>query len=141
MNLAAMLDMAFQLLMFFILTFSPTQIESQIFAQLPATGAVTQNMVAPPLAAGEITLTIVASEAGSIQDVAVNDTIVRNLHELEQQLHRTVAGRGPCGLTLQVDARLHYQELVSVVDTCLKTDGLADQTIDKMTFVELRPSR
>lgn len=141
MNLAAMLDMAFQLLMFFILTFSPTQMESQIFAQLPATGAVTQNMVAPPLAAGEITLTIVASEAGSIQDVAVDDRIVRNLHELEQQLHRQVAGRGPYSLILQVDSRLQYQELVTVVDTCIKTEGLTDQTIDKMTFVELRQRR
>ncbi|MFO1019164.1 MAG: biopolymer transporter ExbD [Planctomycetales bacterium] len=35
LNLAAMLDMAFQLLAFFILTFRPSPIEGQIDMQLP----------------------------------------------------------------------------------------------------------
>ena len=42
LNVAAMLDMAFQLLAFFILTFKPSPIESQIMMRLPADKPVTQ---------------------------------------------------------------------------------------------------
>ena len=140
-NLAAMLDMAFQLLMFFILTFSPMPLESQIAAQLPASGTIMPRMIPQSSDAGVVTITVLASEAGVIKDLAVNEAIVPNLQGLAQQLHRAIGGRRPSSLVLQIDTKLHYQELVNVVDTCLQVGGPADQTIGKMTFVELRQNR
>src|SRR5262249_26212375 len=148
LNLAAMLDMAFQILVFFILTFSPMPIESQIAAMLPASGPVTQSMLPdgsgsaglaqqPAAEVRPVTVTVLASAAGDIRNLAVNQTIVPNLLALRDQMQRTTDGAAPCSLTLQVDAKLHYQQLVHVVDACVQ-GGLSESAIDKMTFVELR---
>ena len=59
LNVAAMLDMAFQLLAFFILTFKPSPIESQIMMRLPDK-AVTQ---AP---SNSVSVTDVAEEGLSV---------------------------------------------------------------------------
>jgi biopolymer transport protein ExbD len=150
LNLAAMLDMAFQILVFFILTFSPMPIESQIAAMLPALGPVTQSMlpdvsgnaaaVQQPDDVRPVTVTVLASNAGSIRNLAVDRTIVPNLQALRDQLQRTTDGLVPCSLVLQVDAKLHYQQLLHVVDACTQ-GGVSESRIDKMTFVELRQQR
>lgn len=137
-NLAAMLDMAFQLLMFFILTFSPMPLESQIAAQLPASGAITQSMLPREDNGGLVTVTVLASDAGGVRDLAVDQTIVPDVHGLKQQLQQTTASRGRCNLVMQIDTKLHYQELVQLVDACMQVGGLTDVSIDEMTFVELR---
>jgi biopolymer transport protein ExbD len=145
-----MLDMAFQLLMFFILTFSPMPIESQIAAMLPLHGPVTQPMhrdgsrgpglFERPDDAGPATVTVLASDDGDIKDLAVNQTIVPNLQGLRDQLRRTTNGTVPWSLILQIDAKLHYQQLVQVMDACMQ-GGVSESSIDKMTFVELRQQR
>ena len=147
LNLAAMLDMAFQILVFFILTFSPMPIESQIAAMLPASGPVTQSMLPSssdgassahePADVRPVTVTVLASDAGEIRNLAVDRTIVPNLQALRDQLQRTTEATA-CNLVLKVDAKLHYQQLVHVVDACLQ-GGLSESAIDKMTLVELRP--
>src|SRR5262245_38013148 len=119
-NLAAMLDMAFQILVFFILTFSPMPIESQIAAMLPAS-TINQNMFPEHFGglgsinqqddARPVTITVLASEAGEIRDLAVDDTIVPDLQGLRQQLYKTTSGGCKYALVLQVDAKVHYQEL------------------------------
>src|SRR4029078_9410168 len=90
-NLAAMLDMAFQLLMFFILTFSPMPLESQIAAQLPASGAITQSMLPREDNGGLVTVTVLASDVGGVRDLAVDQTIVPDVRGLKQQLQQTTA--------------------------------------------------
>jgi biopolymer transport protein ExbD len=137
-NLAAMLDMAFQLLMFFILTFSPMPLESQIAAQLPASGTITQSMLPREDNGGLVTVTVLASDVGGVKDMAVDQAIVRDVGGLKQELKRTISSRGKCNVVMQVDTKLHYQELVHVVDACMQVGGLVDGLIEHMTFVELR---
>ena len=50
----------------------------------------------------------------------------------------TIASRGKCNFVMQVDARLHYQDLVQVMDACMQVGGLVEGLIEHMTFVELR---
>ncbi len=47
LNLAAMLDMAFQLLAFFILTFKPAPVEGDIALRMPQTATKAAGRVAP----------------------------------------------------------------------------------------------
>lgn len=140
-NLAAMLDMAFQLLVFFILTFSPMPLESQIAAQLPASGTITQGMLPRQENGGMVTVTVLASDGGAVRDMAVDETIVPDVQGLKYELQRTFTHRGRCNLVMQVDTKLHYQELVHVLDACTQVSGLADSLIEHMTFVELREQR
>ena len=46
LNLAAMLDMAFQLLAFFVLTFRPSPVEGQLALNMPPPAPIT-NLSAP----------------------------------------------------------------------------------------------
>lgn len=138
MNLAAMLDMAFQLLMFFILTFSPMPLESQLAAQLPSSGSITQSMLPREDNGGLVTVTVLASDLGGVKDLAVDQTIVPDVPALRQQLQQTIANSGRCNLVMQIDTKLHYQELVHVLDACMQVSGLVDGLIENMTFVELR---
>ena len=105
-------------------------------------GPVTQSMLPnepSSVNVRPVTVTVLASAAGDIRNLAVNQTIVPNLQGLRDQLQRTSDGSAPCSLTLQVDAKLHYQQLVHVVDACME-GGVSESAIEKMTFVELRQS-
>src|SRR6478735_11354841 len=82
MNLAAMLDMAFQLLTFFILTFRPAPIEGQLALNLPP--PVPQTNVRPDLKEGEgmesvasldtLHLNVTADDEGSVSNLRVETT-------------------------------------------------------------------
>src|SRR5579864_4639194 len=80
LNLAAMLDMAFQLLAFFILTFKPNPVEGQINLNLPPAhheirpaGPPAPGGPDPGLVAGAktLTITIAAAENGQVASVRV----------------------------------------------------------------------
>jgi biopolymer transport protein ExbD len=151
LNLAAMLDMAFQLLMFFILTFSPTPIESQIAMALPAPQTVSQiksprewarpsPSVQPERVDRPVTVTVLGSDAGHIRDMAVDNVIVRDLPALGRQLRAVIdeAGGPDKNVILQVDTNLHYQDLMEVIEVCTQAGASRRGAIHKVTFVELR---
>lgn len=151
LNLAAMLDMAFQLLMFFVLTFSPAPIESQVQMMMPlassaiGVGAAAEKPTAndsgsSSQTAGRLTVTLLAAADGRIRDMAVGNTVVADLGSLQKELlgALTKAGSAGCQIVLQVDANLHYQDLLDVIEQCTKSEANASSKIQQMTFVELR---
>src|SRR6476646_9894605 len=76
LNMAAMLDMAFQLLAFFILTFRPSPIESQISLRMPDQQTQSQgsstNSNSSPVATGlQLTISVHANSEGEIAGVEV----------------------------------------------------------------------
>src|SRR5260221_7437431 len=79
LNLAAMLDMAFQLLAFFILTFKPAPVEGQINLNLPPPVPMIDqnpknedNEGAPGIAAAHtLSITIAAAGNGQVASVSV----------------------------------------------------------------------
>ncbi len=149
LNLAAMLDMAFQLLMFFILTFNPAQIESQFAAYIPAAEPVTQPQFAEKdqtnsniQQAGhlEIVVTVEGSETGKIEKLAVDGKVVNNLAKLNSTVHNAICRLGEnCEqLTVQVDANLCYEELMQVVDVCTQQNLPSGGSLTKLKLVELQ---
>lgn len=150
LNLAAMLDMAFQLLMFFVLTFSPAPIESQIHMLMPAPHPVTGigSVSDPPLAGApanddrgdrSITVTVLGSPDGRVRDMAVDRDIVADLPALGAQFRKAMVEAGaPCKVVLQVDANLQYQDLLNVLEKCTPGRAEGELAIEKLTFVELR---
>jgi biopolymer transport protein ExbD len=146
-----MLDMAFQMLMFFILTFSPMPLESQVAMALPVAGPVTQAAVGPEPAVtatasdrhdAAVTVTVLGSATGGIRDIAVNDTIVSDLDQLGRQMRSVVAkpDRVKTEVILQVDTKLHYQEVMDVLQACNQAAG-GNGNGHKITFVELRQKK
>ena len=99
LNLAAMLDMAFQLLTFFILTFKPAPIEGQVLLRLPPPQPITN------VNAGE--------RAGSNPNntnplTAAPQPVTDNVDQLIKQLGNQLLARWTTNNLLQILAQLRY---------------------------------
>lgn len=155
-NLAAMLDMAFQLLAFFIATFRPTPIEGHFQLRMPPPG----QMVAAPMAASTtptdgvaapsfvetLDLFVKADNTGQVTAVTVGqqEIVSGRLNEAAvQQLNAHLRGlftiqAAPFDrIQVHADRRLHYQELMKIVDVCTR-QTLPDGTqMRQIGFTEL----
>jgi biopolymer transport protein ExbD len=155
LNLASMLDMAFQLLAFFILTFRPSPIEGQLSLHLPA--AVPQTNVQaerPDLAeaaeaggtAKTLEVSVFADAAGEVASAKVDLRVAfqgpadaANLHKLDQRLHEAFAFEGSPfeQIVIRVAPNLRYEELMKVIDVCTRQKTADGQFLRKISFVEM----
>lgn len=153
MNLAAMLDMAFQLLTFFILTFRPAPIEGQLSLNLPPPVPQTKKeemkfgqgegdvMVMETLHLG-----VTSNERGDVSELKVeqNPVVQGRFDEANsQRLDRKLASLFAVQhipfdrIQIAVDGRLRYGELMKIIDVCHRQklpDGTAMQ---KISFTEV----
>jgi biopolymer transport protein ExbD len=151
LNLAAMLDMAFQLLTFFILTFKPSPIEGQISLRLPPPQAVVVNQNAekpggdtsntdPVQGVNTLTISVFAdSRTGTIASLAIGETQVPGLAALEGRLKEVFADPvTPFDQVLiQVSDACRYDELMKVVDICTHQVLPGGKKLSKLSFVEV----
>jgi len=150
LNLAAMLDMAFQLLTFFILTFKPAPIEGQVLLRLPPPQPVTNINAGEKAGAdpqntnpvqGLTTLVIsaLANPDGSLKQMAVGETAIAGLTALERKLEDIFrdSGSGFDQVIIQVDSRLQYGPLMQVIDICTRQKLPSGEPLSKLSFVEL----
>ncbi len=140
-----MLDMAFQLLTFFVLTFKPAPTELQfVMNLLPAQPATSMDAVAPPesaesneLPAGLRTLpTILRAEGGgSLGRVTLGERDIQGMDALQQELG--VILKDPTlpfdQALIKVDPDLKYSELMQVIDVFSRLK------VTKISFAELTP--
>jgi biopolymer transport protein ExbD len=150
LNVTAMLDMAFQLLAFFILTFRPAPIEGQLSLHLPPpqptdnvesltlAGSNPKNM---DHAAGLNTLVIsaFADGAGRLASMAVGEVKVDDLAGLDRTLRGILADPDVVfdQVIIQVGASLRYEELMRVMDVCARQRLRGGKQLSKLSFVEL----
>jgi biopolymer transport protein ExbD len=154
LNLAAMLDMAFQLLTFFILTFRPSPIEGQISLRLPPPQAVVATKGAqqagldihnlnPVQGLNTLTISVFADpKTGEIQGLGVGEARVPGLAALDGRLKEVFgdAGNPFDQVIVQVSDACRYDALMKVVDICTQQDIHKDgkkQKLSKLSFVEL----
>lgn len=156
LNLASMLDMAFQLLSFFILTFRPSPIEGQLSLHLPPAAPQT-NVVAdkPDVAeaadAGATTaktleLSVFAQPNGDVSSLQVGLRVAfkgpadaANLRKLEQRLREAFGFEGSPfeQIVIRVAPALRYEELMKVIDVATRQKMPDGQTLRKISFVEM----
>ena len=154
LNLAAMLDMAFQLLAFFVLTFRPSPVEGQISLRLPppqglmggtqqAGTDTSSDMI--PKGLNTFVLSVMARPDGSLDSMMIGEgTAVPNLTRLNRELQTQFADdANPFNqVLLQVDGRLRYEELLKVIDVCTQQTILDVNQgkrvpLSKLSFVEM----
>lgn len=157
LNLAAMLDMAFQLLTFFIFTFKPAPVESQIAMRLPAALPVNSTRDAPP-PGGQPTENVTKavetllinvfgdnSDAGTIKALAIGETNVEGaglpgkLRSLETRLRSIMSDPASSfeQVIIQVSSNVHYNELMKVVDVCNRQKLASGKPLQRLSFVEV----
>jgi biopolymer transport protein ExbD len=151
LNLAAMLDMAFQLLTFFILTFRPSPIEGQISLRLPPPQAVTpvkegqqpggdQENRNPVIGVNTLTISVFADpRTGEIASLGVGESNVPGLAALDGTLRKVFANPGnPFDqVIIQVSDSCRYDELMKVIDICTHQTLADGKRLSKLSFVEL----
>lgn len=129
-----MLDMSFQLLSFFILTFNPpSAAEGQMDMFLPPAGAAKAKQVADidPFAMSdkdaeipsEVTLAV-TSRDGAIDKITIKekekDTPVADVKALRMELEKIQQQLGPTNVKIEADSKLKYAFLVEIMDACLQ---------------------
>jgi biopolymer transport protein ExbD len=154
LNLAAMLDMAFQLLAFFILTFKPNPVEGQVNLNLPpamqsiAPGGQKAPIDPPPddeAKARTLTITIIAAENGQVASVTVGPQKLFDgplddgrLRQLNRRLQEIFAIQEAFDqVVLRVGKQVNYGDLMKIIDVCTKQKISSNTLLNKISFVEL----
>jgi biopolymer transport protein ExbD len=149
LNLAAMLDMAFQLLTFFILTFRPAPIEGQVLLRMPPPQPITNiagekaganaSNTNPLEGLSTLVISVLANADGSIKQMAIGESPIAGLTALDRELAKVIGD--PAGgfdqVIVQVDSRLHYGPLMQVIDICTRQKLASGEPLSKLSFVEL----
>jgi biopolymer transport protein ExbD len=131
-----MLDMSFQLLAFFIMTFKAANAyEGQLDLHLPRTGVaaaksadqvnLNENSDLDLDAGGDVAVVVTANADGTVESLTVrekaNATPVADAKALRAALAKVHGelGGGRGNIKIESDARLKYAKLVEVMDACL----------------------
>jgi biopolymer transport protein ExbD len=150
LNLAAMLDMAFQLLTFFILTFKPAPVEGDVIMHMPPPIPTTRaekaenagenkNNANPVQGLTSLVVTVVSNDSGGLEAIAVGENSVGLVDGLAARLKALFgdAGAGFDQILIQVDSRLQYDGLMQVIDVCTRQKLPNGKKLSKLSFVEL----
>ena len=150
LNLAAMLDMAFQLLTFFILTFKPAPVEGQVLLRMPPPQPITNvnagqkagsdaSNTNPVIGLNTLVITAIANPDGGLRQMAVGDATMGSVPALERKLSSVLGdpGSGFDQVIVQVDSRLRYDELMQIIDVCTRQKLPNGEVLSKLSFVEL----
>jgi biopolymer transport protein ExbD len=150
LNMAAMLDMAFQLLAFFILTYQPGKVEGCISIRMPPATPVTKpdqsggaaNPADATALAGAVSLqiTVAANKEGGIATIRVGEHApVTDLSDLEQKLRSiTKVSETPFDqVQLKVSRTLEYENVLKVIEICARNKLTSGDQQTKVSIVEM----
>ena len=147
-----MLDMAFQLLTFFILTYHPQPTEGQFSMNLmPAAPVVPMNNAAPPdpskvdadvpASLRTMTTQLVAAPDGSLGRIIWEEQSLPGLDGLRAKLKEILDPSKDLAFEqalVQSDPNLRYEELMKVIDVFAQPDPANPKmSITKISFSEL----
>lgn len=147
LNLAAMLDMAFQILVFFVLTFRPAPVEGQVELRMPppkAAGAPA-GLVAPGNGADPLqnlkTLPIVLTntDEGKLRQIRISGDDVAvdpKLAALDGRLKKLLSDPAtPFNqIVIQVGPKMRYDELMRVLDVCSRQRLPGGERLKKLSL-------
>lgn len=128
LQVAPMLDMAFQLLAFFILTYRAPSAEARIDLDLPRAPIALPGAASGRTSPGESssvvedTLTVAArsDDRGRLEGLKLDDLELKDLRELSNRLARYKAAIEPKPLRVifRADEGLKYEEAARIIEAC-----------------------
>jgi biopolymer transport protein ExbD len=149
--MAAMLDMAFQLLAFFILTYRPAPVEGCIAIRMPPPVPVTRpdssDKGAPsPSEASQVAgvvslqISVTSNKAGGIGGIRVGEhPPVTDLRDFEQKLRALMkASDIPFDqVQLRVSKDLEYENVLKIIEICARNKLTSGDQQTKVSIVEI----
>jgi len=149
LNLAAMLDMAFQLLTFFILTFKPAPVEGQISLRLPppmailgpgkADAGADNAKVEAVKGVSTLVISVFSNPAGDIAGLGVGEQPITSVTALDGRLKEIFQDKSnPFDqIVVQVQQDLRYDELMRIIEICAAQTLPDGSKLSKLSFVEV----
>jgi biopolymer transport protein ExbD len=153
LNLAAMLDMAFQLLTFFILTFKPAPIEGQINMRMPLPQSIMpvdsgqspgkdEQSTDPLKGLKTLVITLLPDANGQVGTIQIGESQLANKHQLDTRLQEIFgqAGSPFDQILIQAGSALHYDALMEIIDICTRQQIVENgekKPLGKLSFIEL----
>lgn len=153
LNMAAMLDMAFQLLAFFILTFRASPIEAQIALRLPdapqAAGSSTVQIDSSPSDPMDdlnfpLPIDLYSQPNGELERIVIGSRVMKANDPAEtMQIYRQeMVGlfEKPVfdSVVIRVGKELHYEPLMQVIDLCTKQKAKDGSPMTKISIAPLK---
>ena len=153
LNMAAMLDMAFQLLAFFILTFRASPIEAQIALRLPDTPQATASSSVqidsiPPDPMDDLNfplpIELYSKPSGELEKIVIGSRVMQSNDPAEtMQMYRqemVSLFENPIfdSVVIRVGKELHYEPLMQVVDLCTKQKAKDGSPMTKISIAPLK---
>ena len=146
LNVTAMLDMAFQLLAFFVLTFRPAADEGQISLRLPPPLAIKPPgdvpgrpivELHPPTGVETLLLGIFHSPGGAI-DYALGDTRFASLGALDLGLKQVFSDPNQPfrQVVVAIDEDVPYEQVLRLVERCTRQKMPGGSPLGKLSLVE-----
>jgi len=149
LNLAAMLDMAFQLLTFFIMTFKPAPIEGQVTLMMPPPLPTTitekgervgsdANNTNPVQGLNTLVATVDGNPAGKIIRLQVGTTSCgTEIRVFENKMQSSLGDKttGFEQVIVQVDSQVEYGNLMRVIEACSHVRMPDGKPLSKISFV------
>ncbi|MCE9548310.1 MAG: biopolymer transporter ExbD [Planctomycetia bacterium] len=159
LNLTAMLDMAFQLLAYLILTFRSPSVEAQIALRMPDPVAVSDKKGKdvgdgtnkdPLKGLDQLVVNVYSDKAGGIgqitsgkkdkiTEVASKGTLEQKMARLKRHLQEILNDPGlPFDkVALQIEGDIAYDDVMQVVDVCAQLKLHDGKPLQNVTFIEL----
>lgn len=139
-----MIDIVFQLLVFFVMTFKIVAPEGDFNVKMPATG---QPETPEPLVTQTIKIRIQANPAGDVSSIQMGGIVVDSLESLRAEVLRTVQvsnseeQQAEWEVELDCDHHLHYAHVITAIDAVtgqVKSDGRVERIVEKFKFAQPR---
>ncbi len=153
LNMAAMLDMAFQLLAFFILTFRASPIEAQIALRLPdtpqASGSSSMQIESSPKDIMDdlfspLPIDLHSRPNGELHKIIIGSRVMESIDPVEtmNKFRQEMIGlfEKPIfeSVVISVGKELQYEPLMQVVDLCTKQKAKDGSPMTKISIVPLK---
>jgi len=131
-DMTPMIDVTFQLIIFFICTIKFKTLEGKLETQLPKDVGVNPTPVEIMLEKAEIRLNIDPTRPQGFS-VMVNSRVMPSMSALRTELARLLALQPDIKATLYPNRGITYEHVVNVVDECIAAD-LVDITFAGVSF-------
>ena len=142
-NMSAMIDVVFQLLIFFMLTLKIVEPEGDFNINMPASGAPSQNQ---DMQLPDIKVRLEANQDGTLRQIVFGRNALGNGPDAFKRLNLEIAklvngGADPMAKDMEVeinaDYNLHFSNVVNAVGACtgrLNENGEVVKYIEKIKF-------
>lgn len=142
-----MIDVVFQLLVFFIMTFKIVSPEGDFNIKMPA--AASSQEPSDPVIEQIIKIRIQADGGGNVASITMGGIAVNSLDALRDEVLRTVQTSSPeeqgaeWEVELDCDYDLHYTHVITAIDAVtgrVTEDGQVERIVEKFKFAQPRPA-